>query len=438
MDTLVYSGGADGYERAYDTITHQPVWQQTLGTVVGCGQFPTAGVGDSGTIVASVPGLSTDPVLFVAGNNPNVAQQDSTPMLYAIDAKTGAMLWQNPTQLSSNVNAFAWSSPIVFTPTGVKDPMVYIGLSSINDCPTVPGEVLQIDAVTGVLQTQNTFEVVNPNPAPGVTCSGGGVWGSPTVYAAQNVVFVATGNPSDLKQQACFPPYTFTYSQSLVALNATTMQPIASWQVPPQQGQRCTTDCDFGSTPTPFREMIDGLPTDMVGVANKNGLFYAFGSARFLTSGPLNPPSPLWSYPIAMGGQDPTTGGGSITPAAWDNSGLPNSLGALYLAGGDAPTSGPGNVYPDPPAYPQTLGSVQAFNLDTNVSSGQTASPAWEVCFNNTGNPSQSGDGHVLGAVTAIPNTAVVGEGQWRAIIDTTTSPPTVSYIADPEPGGSS
>ena len=63
---------------------------------------------------------------------------------------------------------------------------VYIGVASFGDCPLVQGQLLQLNRVTGALQ--NTFNVV-PNG-----CTGGGVWGSPTVDAAAGTIYFDTGN----------------------------------------------------------------------------------------------------------------------------------------------------------------------------------------------------------------------------------------------------
>jgi hypothetical protein len=168
----------------------------------------------------------------------------------------------------------------------------------------------------------------------------------------------------------------------------------------------------------------------MVGVATKNGAFYAFWRADF-TSGPYGMITPVWEYQIAIAGSGPVSGQGSIAPAAWDDSGLPSSLGTLYLAGGIPPTSSPSDACY---TYQGSKGSLQAFNLNTSIAPPfpATPSPTWADCFNDSVHP--SGDGPVLRAVAAIPNEAIVGEGAWIIIANESTGSPT--YYPDPVSGG--
>jgi outer membrane protein assembly factor BamB len=100
-------------------------------------------------VVSSVSGLSSDPVLFVGGNDPNVSPSQSTPIFYAIDALTGDVLWHTKANQLAPVGSYDWSSPAVYTPTGATDPRIYVGLASVNDCPLVQGKLFQLDARTG-------------------------------------------------------------------------------------------------------------------------------------------------------------------------------------------------------------------------------------------------------------------------------------------------
>src|ERR1700724_1160765 len=72
---------------------------------------------------------------------------------------------------------------------------------------------------------------------------------------------------------------------------------------------------DFGSTPTLFTATINGNLTSLLGVANKNGIYYAL-KRDALGSGPV------WEDTIANGGQCPECGDGSISPSAWDGTTL--------------------------------------------------------------------------------------------------------------------
>jgi hypothetical protein len=142
--------------------------------------------------------------------------------------------------------------------------------------------------------------------------------------------------------------------------------------------------------------------------------------------------SPVWDYQISVPGQNAQLGQGSIAPSAYDSTATSNgSLGTLYIAGGNAPTSG--NT-PCVGTRNYTLGSLQAFDL--NLLNPAAPYPTWWACFDNyQTNSLGKGDGPVLGAVAAIPNKVVVGEGSWIVVADHTTLPPTFTYNEDPLAG---
>ena len=108
-------------------------------------------------------------VLFVGGGNAS---------FYALNALTGAIIWQ--TSLGTSPDNFIWSSPVYYKGS------IYIGLASLGDCPEVQGNLFRLNASTGAIQ--NTFNVMPSG------CTGGGVWGSPTIDASDGSVYFATGN----------------------------------------------------------------------------------------------------------------------------------------------------------------------------------------------------------------------------------------------------
>ena len=152
--------------------------------------------------------------------------------LYALNAATGAVLWSYV--VGGNPSTFIYSSPAVFGNS------VYIGVASFGDCPLVQGRLLQIDRVTGALQ--NTYDVV-PNG-----CTGGGVWGSPTLDAVAGTIYITTGTPSPDCPGTPGGP-------DLIELRASDLSLVGSWQVPVAQQQG---DADFGATPTLFNGVIGG------------------------------------------------------------------------------------------------------------------------------------------------------------------------------------
>jgi len=330
---LVYWGSFDGYERATDTSGNL-VWQTNLGTTSppNCTDPSSAGIASTATITNDVPVGGATSVLYVGGGNSKV---------YALNAATGAVLWSY--SVGRNPDTFVWSSP------AVSGNSVYIGVSSFGDCPLVRGRLLQLNRVTGALQ--NTFNVV----AKG--CTGGGIWGSPAVDAPAGTIYFATGNAGNCTGSEPLAP-------ALVEVHASDLSLVGSWAVPPaQQG----ADSDFGSTPTLFNGVVGGQSQALVGVINKNGVYYALERDAL-------PSGPVWHRRIAKGGSDPPNGHGDIAPAAFDGS-------TLYV-GGDITNS--------------CSGTVNALNPSTGAF-------IWRHCFT---------DGEVLGAVTVASGGVVAaGEG---------------------------
>lgn len=351
---LVYWGSWDGYEHATNQ-NNVTVWAAYLGqTSTSCGGtafgpvIPTrtasgnlAGVAGASTI-ATVNGT---PTLFVAGGNAS---------FYALNALNGHIIWH--TALGTPPAFFIWSSPAVYNGS------VYIGVASEGDCPLVRSKLVQLNATSGAIQ--HVYYTVPSG------CIGAGVWGAPTVDEAAGTVYFATGNPGKCGTSE-------PYAESLIELNASTLAFIHHWQVPASQA---TGDGDFGSTPTLFTATINGTATNLVGVANKNGVYYAFNRAN-INAGPV------WQRKVASAGACPQCGNGSISPSAWDGS-------TLYVGGGSTTIGGV-----------SCAGGLRALNPANGAL-------IWEHCM---------GAGPVLGASTAVPGLVVVGQGSWIIMVNATT-----------------
>ena len=348
---LVYWGSFDGYERATDT-SGNPIWQTFLGhtDAPGCTHPSSAGIASTATVTSDVPVGTATSVLYVGGGDSKV---------YALNAATGAVLWSY--DVGGNPDTFIWSSPAVFGNS------LYIGVSSFGDCPLVQGKLLQLDRTTGALE--NTFDTV-PNG-----CTGGGVWGSPTVDAAAGTIYFDTGNGG-----AC--TIGEPLAAALIEVKAADLSLVGSWGVPPAQQNN---DSDFGSTPMLFTGVINGQSVNLVGAINKNGTYYAL-ERDALASGPV------WSVPIAIGGDDPTTGTGDVASSAFD--------GDMLYVGGDATNS--------------CSGSLNALNPSTGAF-------IWQHCF--------SDGGYVLGGVTVSSGGVVaVGEGSNIALFSAATGASVFTY----------
>ena len=346
----VYWGSWDGYVHATSASSGAHVWSAFIGqtTDSSCNP-PRVGVASSPTVV-SVNGQLD---VFVGGGNAS---------FYALNASTGSILWH--TSLGSSPSAFIWDSPVVFNGS------VYIGTSSFGDCPLIQSNFYQLNATTGAIQ--HTFNIVPSG------CTGGGLWGSPTIDATAGTIFFATGNTGSCGSAE---PYGF----ALVKLSATDLSVLDHFQLPPAERPG---DSDFGSTPTLFTNSTGTVP--MVGVANKNGKYYAFNRNSLATG-------PVWKDQVANSGGCPQCGTGSISPSAWDGHNL-------YIGGGNTTISGS-----------SCMGSVRKVNPDDG-------SYLWQHCM---------GSGPVLGPVTATASGVVAASQGNTVIVMNASSGATVARLHD-------
>ena len=196
------------------------------------------------------------------------------------------------------------------------------------------------------------------------------MWGSPTVDTATGDIYFGTGNTG-----SCSRPEPLAVS---VVKTDSSLSLRSSWQVP--ASQQPTRDSDFGSTPTLFTATIGGVVHRMVGVPNKDGIYYAFDRSA-ISKGPL------WHKRISVGGACPQCGKADISPSAWD--------GHHLFVGGEQTTIRGATC----------AGSI----LELQPSTGKAA---WAHCLQT---------GPVLGAVTAVPGVAFFGAGNTAYAVRTST-----------------
>lgn len=347
---MVYWGSWDGVEHASRLSDGTDVWTANLGTTIDSCSIQADGVTSTATIATEqIEGVAT-PVDFVGGGG--------NATFYALNANTGAVIWQ--TVLSSQPDAYIWSSP------AVSNNSVYIGLSSLNDCPLVQGQVLQLNAVTGAIQ--HTFNVV-PNG-----CTGGSVWSSPTIDTTFGMVYVSTGNEGTCST-------TETMTDALIALRTTDLSLVASWQIPSAQQ---ITDGDFGASPTLFKATIGGVSHQMAGLINKNGMYYALDRTN-ISAGPL------WQVQMAESANNP--GVNNLSSSAWNGK-------SLYVATGATTINGT-----------SCKGGLRA----VNPASGAFI---WQDCLSQ--NPMDS--------VIAVPGLTEIGFGPYFTIVNSSTGTRLFTY----------
>jgi polyvinyl alcohol dehydrogenase (cytochrome) len=283
---MLYWGSYDGLEHASRLTDGIDIWTTNLGQSTDC-RHQTHGVLSTAAVASvTIAGVSKT-VVYVGGGNTT---------LYALDANSGGILWQ--TSLGTPPNAFLYSSPTVFNGS------VYIGVSGQADCSKIQGQMAQLEASTGTLQ--HVFNTV-PNG-----CQGGSVWSSPTIDVQTGMLYVSTGERGKCTKKE-------TMVDSLIALNAADLSFVGSWQIPSSE---IILDGDFGSSPTLFTATINGTFHNMVGLANKNGIYYAFDRTNISASA-----KPLWQVRLA------STPGPTISSSSWDGTSLYAAAGTTTLNG---------------------------------------------------------------------------------------------------------
>jgi polyvinyl alcohol dehydrogenase (cytochrome) len=328
---LVYWGSWDGYERA-TRLSGTPAWSTYVGRTADSRCVPPSAGPAAAATAAKVGGV---PRLYVAGGDAR---------LYSLNALTGVVSWR--TSLGTPPGEFLWGSPLLYRGS------VYVGISAYGDCSEGRGRLVELDASSGAIR--HTLEIVPKG------CEGGGVWGSIAVDQATGVLFVPTGDEGD-----CAPGEP--NAPALLAVRASDLKLLSAWKVP--RGEQAK-DSDFGSTPTLFKASLQGRERTLVGIANKNGTYYAFDRAH-LSAGPV------WRTQIAHGGPCPYCGDGSIAPSAWDGQ-------RLLVAGGKTEIKG------------------AACNGSLRGLDPATGNPAWELCLSG---------GPVMGAVIAVRGVAIAAAG---------------------------
>ncbi len=345
---IIYWGSLDGYEHATN-LNGVQVWQQFLGARTTCSPLPSLGVVSSTAVATvSINGTPTS-VVFVGGGDDH---------MYALNAATGAIIWSVPLG-DTSTNIFIWDSPLVY------NSRVFIGTATNGEpkCPVMPAAFYKLDAATGSIQ--NAFNTTPPG------CRGAGIWTSPALDTNDGSIYLTTGT------QASFNTCKEPYAIALVKLHSTDLTVVDSWQIPViDRGP----DSDWGASPTLFQAKINGIMHRLVGAVDKNGIYYTFDRTS-LGSGPI------WRATVAVGGECPQCGDGSISSSAWNGS-------TLFVAGGKTTING--NT---------CKGSFRALDPATGAFK-------YERCLKN---------GPVIGAVTAVPGVAAIVAGPDLLLINTVT-----------------
>ncbi len=224
--------------------------------------------------------------------------------LMAINKNTGELIWK--TKLDDHPNAIITQSPAIY---GNR---IFVGVASLEEglpsadpnykCCTFRGSMTAVDLTAGKILWK-TYTVPDNGGQPG-GYSGGPIWGStPSIDPKRNSVYVATGNNYNVPQteQDCIANASTPSEQSqclnpdnhldsIMAFNLDTG--AIEWARRLQEydafNQACfpgndPTNCpdpsgedyDFAQAPMLFTVKKAGKRRDLVGAAQKSGIFWA-------------------------------------------------------------------------------------------------------------------------------------------------------------------
>jgi outer membrane protein assembly factor BamB len=265
-DGIAYFGSWNGYEYALNVSTHESIWSTYLGVDTfdpRCGGTNNIGISSAPTVYNGT--------LYLGGNN---ATGGVDSAFYALNATTGSVEWDVLTGDMAEGN-YSWASPLIY------DGYAYVGLASNCDGPLVPAGLIQINLETNST-TPNHIVVHRFNTMPiknGKELLGASIWSTPSLDTKTYTIYVTTGNPDGSVTTS--PP---NYSESIVALNASTLALESSWQIPSSQ---VVFDGDFGAGATILHNVkVDGKSETLVVAGNKDGYVYAW-NASDVGRGPL-------------------------------------------------------------------------------------------------------------------------------------------------------
>ncbi len=263
VNNVMYYGDWTGNFYAKNVKDGSTIWVRNLGVMTppaanNCNPPSLGTVSSPSVRTITVNGINT-PIVFIAGADGN---------MYALKASDGSILWKTFLATQSK-GELLWDSPLE------ANGSVYVGVASLGDCPLVQGKIYKLDWRFGTIQA--TAKLVPDG------CVGAGSWGSPTFDQANNKLYVSTGTQDNSCHFNGSLHYVEPYALALVELDGSSLNILGTFRIPTsEQGP----DSDFGVSPALATATINGVSTQVVEVANKNGHAYIF-KRDAINAGPI-------------------------------------------------------------------------------------------------------------------------------------------------------
>ena len=301
VGSTLYVGSWDGNFYALDRGTGKLVWKFQLDRQPAINPSPG---NTSPRDIMTDGGLVTDAAWFepAGWSHPDLVIFGGGYTLYALNAKTGALVWKNQfTGLPEQPPSPTTDSTRIFSSPVVLGNRVIFGVSSNGEAGH-RGYVASADINNGSLVWRFETDVATVGGAP-MNDGCGGVWSSPSLDPIRGLVIFGV---SDCNFRG-LPPY----AERVIALHA--KDGTVAWVFTPPRlngvpaGQDPPCDFDFGSTPNlGDPDPVTGAPT-FLGIGGKDGTYYRLDPG----TGAL-----VWDTNVVFGG----SAGGFIGTTAFDGS----------------------------------------------------------------------------------------------------------------------
>lgn len=332
-DGVVYFPDSAGYLYAVNAATGKQIWSDYLPNLSS--QLPATATSRTSPLIDGNEVIIGDQHGNGTGNGAH---------LLAVNRNTGKLMWI--TTIDSHPAAQVTSSP------SVSGGVVYSGVASNEEtlatdpaypCCTFRGSVVGVNASSGKMLWK-TYTVPANGGQPG-GYSGNAVWGSaPVPDPATGLLYVGTGNNYSVPpgvcetptQRNCTPVAANDYLDSVIGLDLQTGAIRWANRVEPADvftlhNTKKGPDFDFGSAPNLFTATVGGQPTQMLGIGQKSGIYWAMDPA----TGKV-----IWHTQVGPGG---TLGGiewGSATDGKRIYVAISNNGQVHYKLQGSGPYAG--------------------------------------------------------------------------------------------------
>jgi outer membrane protein assembly factor BamB len=390
VNDTAYIGSVAGYFYALDAVTGKLLWQYPKPPAPPLIGHDAAGWANYG-IQASASYWDRKPngaVVFGAQDGAT-GPSGADGHLYALDAKTGALIWKSaPVSVINGVanstsqlhQRIAYSSPLLF------DGKAYVGIHDDGDNPIQIGKIIAVDLATGQIDAGFKFDAVGPaSPAPGTR--GGGIWNAPATDG--DGVYFTTGNTCNATP--CQPEPKPNHGLSMIRVDKSTGKIIWAWQPVPYKAD---ADPDWAAGAAVASTSCHGKVLVSV---QKDGWSYA------VEAGNATPAAPkvLWQFP-------PTGYGANFLGVFGEHGDTDyKQPGAAWNDVLVIKTGGESRVHDGPPAG---YGKLHALNVCATTEKTRVR---WIADIPNT----TAGSGYSMGAPTVEGGVVFIGTDKGHLVV---------------------